>query len=43
MLLGTREELKARLQKLGLTGKLTTAFIERVNLTIRQSVAGLVR
>ncbi len=43
MLLGTREELKAALQKLGLTGKLTTAFVERVNLTIRQSVAGLVR
>ncbi len=43
MLLGTQEELKARLLKLGLTGKLSTAFVERVNLTIRQSVAGLIR
>lgn len=52
MLLGTREALKTALQKLGLTGKLTTAFAERVNLTIpcgrlaataRQKVAGLVR
>jgi IS1 family transposase len=43
MLLGTREELKTALQRLGLSGKLTTAFVERVNLTIRQSVAGLLR
>ncbi len=43
MLLGTRETLKLGLQQLGLTGKLNTAFVERVNLTIRQSVAGLVR
>jgi hypothetical protein len=31
MLLGTREEFKIGLQKLGLTGKLKTAFVERVN------------
>ncbi len=43
LLLGTREALKAALQRLELTGKLNTAFVERVNLTIRQSVAGLVR
>jgi hypothetical protein len=43
MLLGTRDELKTRLQQLGLSGKLTTAFVERVNLTVRQSVAGLGR
>jgi len=28
---------------LGLSGRLNTAFIERVNLTLRQSVAALVR
>jgi IS1 family transposase len=43
LLLGTRDELKVALQKLGLSGKLITAFVERVNLTVRQSVAGLVR
>jgi IS1 family transposase len=43
MILGTREVLKTALQAMGLTGKLNTAFVERVNLTIRQSVAGLVR
>jgi transposase InsO family protein len=31
------------LQGLGLSGTLNTAFVERVNLTIRQSVAALVR
>ena len=43
MLLGTREQLRGLLQELGLSGKLNTAFVERVNLTIRQSVAGFVR
>jgi len=28
---------------LGLSGKLNTAFVERLNLTVRQSVAALVR
>ncbi|MDQ5854221.1 MAG: transposase, partial [Chloroflexota bacterium] len=40
---GTHEELRARLQQLGLSGRLTTAFVERVNLTIRQGVAALAR
>lgn len=31
------------LRRLGLSGKLTTAFVERVNLTLRQSVAALIR
>ncbi len=43
MLLGRREELRCLLRGLGLSGKLNTAFVDRVNLTIRQSVAGLVR
>ena len=40
---GTRQQLCAALQRLGLSGRLNTAFVERVNLTVRQSVAGLVR
>ena len=40
---GTREQLRATLRQLGLSGRLTTAFVERVNLTIRQSVAALAR
>jgi hypothetical protein len=43
MLVGTREHLQTRLQQLGLSGKLNTAFVERVNLTLRQSVAALLR
>ncbi len=43
MLLGTPEQWRSLLQALGLSGKLNPAFVERVNLTIRQSVAGLVR
>jgi transposase InsO family protein len=35
--------LRDTLQALGLSGRLTTAFVERVNLTLRQSVAGLTR
>jgi len=35
--------LKTRLPALGLSGKLNTAFVERVNLTLGQSVAALVR
>jgi hypothetical protein len=31
------------LQALGLSGRLNTAFVERVNLTLRQSVAALTR
>jgi len=40
---GTRAALKSALQTLGLSGRLNTAFVERVNLTLRQSVAALLR
>ncbi len=40
---GTREALQSALRGLGLSGKLNTAFVERVNLTLRQSVAALIR
>jgi hypothetical protein len=40
---GTREALRSALCGLGLSGKLNTAFVERVNLTLRQNVAALIR
>jgi IS1 family transposase len=43
MRLGTLTELTAALQRLGLTGRLNTAFIEQVNLTVRHGVAALAR
>ena len=43
MRLGTEDALTAALQGLGLSGKLNTAFIERVNLTVRHVVAALAR
>jgi transposase InsO family protein len=43
MRLGTGEAFKAALQALGLSGRINTAFIERVNLTIRRGVAALAR
>jgi transposase InsO family protein len=43
MRLGTEADLKIILQRLGLSGRLNTAFIERLNLTIRQGVAALAR
>lgn len=43
MRLGTEAALKAALQGLGLSGRLNTAFIERVNLTVRQGIAALAR
>jgi IS1 family transposase len=43
MRLGTQEALNVALQGLGLTGRLNTAFIERVNLTVRHGVAALAR
>jgi IS1 family transposase len=43
MRLGTEEALKASLQGLGFSGRLNTAFIERVNLTVRHGVAALAR
>ena len=41
--LGTQDALKAVLQQLGFSGRLNTAFIERVNLTVRHGVAALAR
>ena len=43
MRLGTEPALKAALQGLGFSGRLNTAFIERVNLTVRHGVAALAR
>jgi hypothetical protein len=43
MRLGTEADLKAVLQGLGFSGRLNTAFIERVNLTVRHGVAALAR
>jgi IS1 family transposase len=43
MRLGTEDALKAGLQGLGLSGRLNTACIERVNLTVRHGVAALAR
>src|SRR5438874_3686993 len=43
MRLGTEAALKVALQGLGFSGRLNTAFIERVNLTIRQGIASLAR
>jgi IS1 family transposase len=40
---GTRATLQMALTGLGLSGTLNTAFVERVNLTLRQSVAALIR
>jgi IS1 family transposase/transposase-like protein len=40
---GTFGDLRTVLQSLGLSGRLNTAFVERVNLTLRQSVAALSR
>ncbi len=43
MRLGTENALKASLQGMGFSGRLNTAFIERVNLTVRHGVAALAR
>jgi IS1 family transposase len=43
MRLGTKADLKVVLQRLGFSGRLNTAFIERVNLTVRYGVASLAR
>ncbi len=43
MCLLTEDALKVALQRLGFSGKLNTAFIERVNLTVRHGVAALAR
>jgi IS1 family transposase len=41
--LGTLADLTIALQGLGFSGRLNTAFIERVNLTVRHGVAALAR
>jgi IS1 family transposase/transposase-like protein len=43
MRLGTVDDLTAALQGMGFSGRLNTAFIERVNLTIRHGLAALAR
>ena len=43
MRLGRQDALQAALQGLGFSGRLNTAFIERVNLTVRHGVAALAR
>jgi hypothetical protein len=43
MRLGTQADLTVALQRMGLSGRLNTAFIERVNLTVRHGVAALAR
>jgi IS1 family transposase len=43
MRLGTQADLSAALQAMGFSGRLNTAFIERVNLTVRHGVAALAR
>jgi IS1 family transposase/transposase-like protein len=43
MRLGTEDALRATLQGLGYSGRLNTAFIERVNLTVRHGIAALAR
>jgi IS1 family transposase len=43
MLCGSAEAFSIRLQSLGLSGRIQTAFIERVNLTLRRSLASLAR
>ncbi len=43
MRLGTEDALKVALQGMGFSGRLNTAYIERVNLTIRHGIASLAR
>ena len=43
MLWGSLQALAARLKATGLSGRLNTAFVERLNLTLRQGIALLTR
>jgi len=43
MRLGTQADLSVALEEMGFSGRLNTAFIERVNLTIRHAIAALAR
>jgi len=40
---GERQKIKAKLQAVGLTGKIQTSFVERLNLTLRELTAPLSR
>ena len=40
---GQREDLQRKLQRLGFTGSINTAFIERLNLSLRHGLAALTR
>jgi transposase InsO family protein len=43
MRLGTQADLSVALQGMGFSGRLNTAYIERLNLTIRHGIAALAR
>ena len=43
MRLGSQADLTVALQRMGFSGQLNTAFIERVNLTVRHGIAALAR
>jgi hypothetical protein len=43
MRLGTQADLTVALEGMGFSGRLNTAFIERLNLTVRHGVAALAR
>ena len=43
LLWGSAEEYRSRLKSKGLSGNINTSFVERANLTIRQSVSKLTR
>ena len=43
MRLGTEAAFTVALQQLGFSGRLNTAYIERVNLTVRHAIAALAR
>ncbi len=43
LLCGQIKEYRSRLKSAGLTGRINTSFVERANLTIRQSVSKLTR
>ena len=43
VLCGERDAINARLVSMGLRATVQTSFVERVNLTLRQSIAGLAR
>jgi len=42
-LLGTLDQLASAMHTLGWSGMIQTAFVERLNLTVRQGIAGLTR